>query len=123
MGWLKISVLFAFALNLTISCHKQYKSKVTGKLLHPNGSPVGNQGLVIKGDNYFGKDNAVEITDATGRHTTDHNGDFSLLVKTPRGGKCYINAVQKDGSLMRIGEMFYLKEGETVDVGIIMVSW
>lgn len=119
-----IFIAFAVALFLIQACHKQYKSEVRGRLLHPNQSPVGSQGLVLRGDNIFGKDNSRYLTDATqGGINTDGKGEFRLFVKTPRNGKCYLNAIQQDGSLMQIAEVFYLKEGDVIELGDITVTW
>jgi len=123
--FLLIRVISVVAVTFLITaCHKQYKIEVTGRLIHPNQTPVVNQGLVLKGDNAFGKDNSRYLTDKTrGGINTDGNGEFQLFVKVPRNGKCYLNAIQGDGSLMRIGEVFYVKEGEITNLGEITVSW
>lgn len=105
------------------ACPKKYDVEVKGRLLHPNLTPVVSQGLVLKGDNVFGTDNRRQLTDPTGSHRTDGNGEFGLFIKPPKNGKCHLNAVQLDGSLMQIFDDFFVKKGEVTDLGDIIVPW
>lgn len=105
------------------ACHKKYDVEVTGRLLHPNLTPVINQRLVLKGDNAFGKDNGKYLTDYSRTHSTDGNGYFSLFAKEPKNDRCYLNAEQKDGSWLRITEVFHISKNNVTDLGDIIVSW
>jgi hypothetical protein len=107
-----------------MGCQPKYDVEVTGRLLHPNLTPVYGQGLILKGDNAFGKDNAKYLTDAThGAYSTDANGYFTLFAKAPRNNRCYLNAEQVDGSFLRITEVFHISKNNVTDLGDIIVTW